>query len=186
MKRIAIMIFGLMITLMAFGMPPNSNVSTSINQTVINNFFKVLCPIAGTKQIQIFTSTESMSYNLSNIQVSVVNGAMPFTANIMIKSPQITENAAISGQISVSIDKTTNSLQLNLSNFNSSNPTMLSLLTTLAAVGAFNISYPIKANEQTYDMSQFGKTQPLSSKFILENISLVTGQVIVSGNIVFQ
>ncbi len=186
MKKILITLFALFAFTFAFAAPSGGPTTLTISQAAINGMLSVVSPISGTQSINLFAGPQPLTYSISNLNVTIQNGSMPFTGNVYIKTSALTSNAAITGNMSVRYDSRSKSIILEMTNINSNNPTVLSILQTLQAVGLFKMQYPIATETKTYSISQIGGTKNFQSQFTVQNISMQPGNLVLIGNITFQ
>jgi len=186
MKKILITLFALLAFSFAFAAPSGGPTSITVSQGAINGLLTAVSPLSGTKSINLFSGPQPLTYSISNLNVTIQNGSMPFTGNIYIKTSTISTTATITGTMSVRYDSGSKSIILEMTNINSNNQTVLSLLQTLQAVGMFKIQYPVKTEVKTYSIAQMGSTKKVQSQFSVQNISMQPGNLVLTGNITFQ
>jgi len=163
----------------------NSNFSVILTENGINGFLTALQPLNGQKMVDLFNGKQNMTYSLNNMSVQIVTGKMKFVGQIKLNTSVTSMNSTFSGDVVPTYDAKTNSINLNVTNINASDPTALSLLQTLQAIGVFNFQYVMKSVDQNYNLSQIGSTAQISSKFQMTSIVLEPGKMTCNGNMIF-
>jgi len=162
----------------------NAEVTMTIDQGTINSFFSALGTISGNKQIQIFTATAPVSYSFSNMQVTLNNGVANMSAKLYLKTPEYNNTGTISGTLNIT-SAGMSMLDFNLTNLKSSDSQLQSLLSSLAAIGVFNIQYPINGST-TYSLSALGGEKTITSHYNVSQILIQNGKLTLNGNIVYN
>lgn len=186
MKKVITLFVSLTFTLILFAAPTGGPTSITISQGAINGFLNAATPISGTKSIQLFAGAQQITYTLSNLDVTIQSGSMPFTGNVSFKTSTLSTSAAITGTMMVHYDSSSKSIILEMNNLNSNNPTVLSLIQTLQAVGMFKIQYPIKTQTENFPINQMGTSKQIQSQFTVQSITMQPGNLVLTGNVTFQ